>query len=80
VNSKTVQYLHIFVSFSLANGKMDVIPTALSLTVSFLSAISLLGMPSEIYMHGTMFLYQSKRNRKITISNSHFEYVLLVIA
>ena len=46
--------------FYLANGEMGVIPTALSLTVSFVSAISLLGMPSEIYMHGTMFMYQSK--------------------
>ncbi|CAF3768945.1 unnamed protein product [Adineta steineri] len=44
--------------YLLANGEMGVIPTALSLTVSFVSAISVLGMPSEIYMHGTMFLYQ----------------------
>ncbi|CAF0966719.1 unnamed protein product [Rotaria sordida] len=44
--------------FLLASGTMGVIPTALSLTVSFLSAITLLGTPSEMYMYGTMYLYR----------------------
>ncbi|CAF3733082.1 unnamed protein product [Rotaria sp. Silwood1] len=34
-------------------------PTALSIMVSFLSAITLLGTPSEIYMFGTMYSYSA---------------------
>ncbi|CAM2726021.1 unnamed protein product [Rotaria socialis] len=45
--------------FLLANGSMGLFPTALSIMVSFLSAITLLGTPSEIYMHGTMYGYQT---------------------
>ncbi|CAF5202555.1 unnamed protein product, partial [Rotaria magnacalcarata] len=36
--------------FLLADGGMGVIPTALSIMVSFLSAITLLGTPSEVYL------------------------------
>ncbi|CAF0743505.1 unnamed protein product [Didymodactylos carnosus] len=39
--------------------KFDVIPTALSICVSFLSAITLLGTPSEVYLYGTMYVYQA---------------------
>ncbi|CAF1663663.1 unnamed protein product, partial [Adineta ricciae] len=45
--------------YFLASGTMHVLPTALSIMVSFLSAITILGVPSEIYMSGTMFLYQA---------------------
>ncbi|CAF4916343.1 unnamed protein product, partial [Rotaria magnacalcarata] len=45
--------------FLLADGGMGVFPTALSIMVSFLSAITLLGTPSEVYMYGTMYLYQA---------------------
>ncbi|CAF1372852.1 unnamed protein product [Rotaria sordida] len=45
--------------YLLADGKMHVFPTALSIMVSFVSAITLLGTPSEVYMSGTMFLYQA---------------------
>ncbi|CAF1423382.1 unnamed protein product [Adineta ricciae] len=45
--------------FFLADGKMHMFPTALSITVSFLSAITILGTPSEVYMSGTMFWYQA---------------------
>ncbi|CAF3681255.1 unnamed protein product [Adineta steineri] len=38
---------------------MRVFPTALSIMVSFLSAITILGTPSEVYMSGTMFWYQA---------------------
>ncbi|CAF0763466.1 unnamed protein product [Adineta steineri] len=44
--------------FLLADGGMGVIPTALSIMVSFLSAITLLGTPSEVYVYGTMYCYQ----------------------
>ena len=39
-------------------------PTALSIAVSFLSAITLLGTPSAIYMFGTMYFYQSEKNHR----------------
>ncbi|UJR32988.1 hypothetical protein I4U23_020450 [Adineta vaga] len=38
---------------------MGVFPTALSIMVSFLSAITLLGTPSEVYLFGTMYCYQA---------------------
>jgi sodium-coupled monocarboxylate transporter 8/12 len=37
-----------------------VLPTALSITVSFLSAVTLLGTPSEVYTFGTMYCYQGE--------------------
>ncbi|CAF1245648.1 unnamed protein product [Rotaria sordida] len=37
---------------------MSAFPTALSIMVSFLSAVTLLGTPSEIYIYGTMYCYQ----------------------
>jgi sodium-coupled monocarboxylate transporter 8/12 len=40
---------------------MQVFPTALSITVSFLSANTILGTPSEIYMYGTMYCYQGMK-------------------
>ncbi|CAF1046570.1 unnamed protein product [Adineta ricciae] len=43
--------------FLLGNREMGVFPTALSIAASFLSANTLLGMPSEVYMHGTMISY-----------------------
>ncbi|CAF1436832.1 unnamed protein product [Rotaria sordida] len=45
--------------FLLADGGMGVFPTALSIMVSFLSAITLLGTPSEVYIYGTMYCYQA---------------------
>ena len=39
---------------------LQVWPTALSIMVSFLSAITLLGTPSEVYMFGTMYIYQGE--------------------
>ncbi|CAF1498513.1 unnamed protein product, partial [Rotaria sordida] len=40
-----------------ADGDMAMFPTALSSMVSFLSAITLIGTPSEIYISGTMYTY-----------------------
>ena len=36
------------------------LPTALSIMVSFLSAVALLGTPSEIYVYGTMHFYEGQ--------------------
>ncbi|CAF4821294.1 unnamed protein product [Rotaria socialis] len=44
--------------FLLANGDMGALPTGLSILVSFLSAVTLLGTPSEVYVFGTMYFYQ----------------------
>lgn len=46
---------------ALADGGMSVFPTAMSIMVSFISAITLLGTPTEIYMTGTMFAYSGKQ-------------------
>ena len=35
------------------------IPPAMSLTASFISAITVLGAPIEFYRHGTMFFYMT---------------------
>ncbi|CAF1563961.1 unnamed protein product [Rotaria sordida] len=48
--------------FLLADGDMAMFPTALSSMVSFLSAITLIGTPSEIYISGTMYTYIGKSN------------------
>lgn len=42
--------------FIMANRRLKVIPTTISLLVSFVSAISLLGMAAEMYCYGTQFL------------------------
>ena len=44
----------------VADGNMGVFPTAMSIMVSFISAITLLGTPTEVYMSGTMFMYSGK--------------------
>ncbi|CAH1250786.1 SLC5A8 [Branchiostoma lanceolatum] len=41
--------------FLLADRQMHVIPVAMSLMASFMSAITVLGTPAEVYTHGTMF-------------------------
>lgn len=43
--------------FLLGNRKMPVVPTALSILVSFYSGIAVLGFPSEMYMKGTNFFW-----------------------
>jgi hypothetical protein len=43
---------------------LQVFPTALSIMVSFLSAVTLLGTPSEIYLYGTMYCYQGIENER----------------
>ena len=41
--------------YLLADGQMKTLPVAISLLVSFLSAITLLGVPSEIYTYGAQY-------------------------
>ncbi|XP_064647860.1 sodium-coupled monocarboxylate transporter 1-like [Lineus longissimus] len=43
--------------FLMADRQMGIAPVALSLLASFMSAITLLGTPSEIYVHGTQYLW-----------------------
>ncbi|XP_060576696.1 sodium-coupled monocarboxylate transporter 2-like [Ruditapes philippinarum] len=43
--------------FHLGGRKMHPIPVSLSLSATFLSALTLLGTPSEIYTNGTMFYW-----------------------
>ena len=41
--------------FLLADRNMHPLPVALSLVASFISAITVLGTPAEVYIYGTMF-------------------------
>ncbi|XP_077989861.1 sodium-coupled monocarboxylate transporter 1-like [Glandiceps talaboti] len=43
--------------FLLANRNMNAIPVAMSLTASFMSAITILGTPADFYVNGSMFGY-----------------------
>ena len=43
----------------LAGKSMHVFPVAMSLTVTFLSALTILGVPVEVYNFNTMFWWQS---------------------
>ncbi|XP_041479111.1 sodium-coupled monocarboxylate transporter 1-like [Lytechinus variegatus] len=43
--------------FFLGDRKMGMIPVAMSVVVSFVSAISVIGTPGEIYMYDTMFAW-----------------------
>jgi len=42
--------------FLLADKQMHVLPVAMSMLASFMSAITLMGNPAEIYNYGTQFL------------------------
>lgn len=50
-----------YLFFLIADGGMGIFPTGLSITVSFLSAITILGTPTEVYLSGTMFAYQGNQ-------------------
>ena len=49
----------------IADRKMGVFPASMSLLAGFLSGASLLGVPSEIYYHGTMYLWNGTLNYDI---------------
>ncbi|XP_041362105.1 sodium-dependent multivitamin transporter-like [Gigantopelta aegis] len=46
-------------NYLLAGGKMDVVPVSMSLVVTFMSALTLLGTPVEMYNYNTMFWWLS---------------------
>ncbi|XP_052071088.1 sodium-dependent multivitamin transporter-like [Mytilus californianus] len=41
----------------LAGGNMGVLPVALSLFASFMSSIAIIGVPAEVYVYNTMFMW-----------------------
>ena len=43
--------------YLLAGRKMNPIPVAMSLLATYISAIGMLGVPSEVYMHSTMIMW-----------------------
>ena len=43
--------------FLLAGGRMNPLPVAMSILASFMSAITLLGTPAEMYNYTTMYWY-----------------------
>ncbi|CAF1550718.1 unnamed protein product, partial [Rotaria magnacalcarata] len=43
--------------FLIGNGRIGILPAAMSLLASVTSAATLLGAPVEIYTYGTMYLY-----------------------
>lgn len=45
--------------YMLGGRKMLVLPIACSLVASFISGITLLGLPTEVYSYGTQYLYVS---------------------
>ncbi|CAF4110267.1 unnamed protein product [Adineta steineri] len=45
--------------FLVADGQMNILPTAMSLMASITSVASLLGVPVQIYYYGTMLAYSS---------------------
>ena len=43
--------------YLLGNRHMKLLPVALSMIVTYQSAVSVIGLPTEIYMYHTMYLY-----------------------
>ncbi|XP_062127312.1 sodium-coupled monocarboxylate transporter 1 [Drosophila sulfurigaster albostrigata] len=43
--------------YMLGGRKMPIVPIAFSLVASFISGITLLGLPTEVYSYGTQYLY-----------------------
>lgn len=65
--------------FLIANGKMKILPTAMSLWASINSAASFLGTPVEMYFYGTMFIYCSKLVRHSFLRNKYSLHSLFII-
>lgn len=55
--TRIVNNMHyILQEFLLGDRKQSIFPVAFSLMASFMSAITLLGVSAEVYLHGTLFL------------------------
>ena len=59
-------------NYLLGGRKLHYIPVALSLTASFMSAITVLGTPAEFYLKGTMFIYSAVIYTSIAVLVAHF--------
>lgn len=57
--------------FHLSGRKMHPIPVSMSLTATFISALTLLGNPTEIYTNGTMFYWIVVAMLISTVSSAH---------
>lgn len=57
--------------FLLAGGNMNPIPVALSLLASFMSAITLLGTPAEMYNYTTIYFYIGLSYLFVMAASSH---------
>ncbi|XP_069116035.1 sodium-coupled monocarboxylate transporter 1-like [Argopecten irradians] len=44
-------------NYLFGNRKLFLVPVSMSLFVTFASAISLMGIPAEVYIYGTMYMY-----------------------
>ena len=58
--------------FLLASRSMGTIPMTMSLVASFMSAITLLGVPAEIYTKGTQYLMASLSKPFVMAAVAHF--------
>lgn len=58
--------------FHLSGRKMHPIPVSMSLAATFLSALTILGNPAEIYTNGTMFFWIVAAMLIATIASAHF--------
>lgn len=64
-NKKTAEDFH------LGGRKMHPIPVSLSLSATFLSSLTLLGTPSEVYTNGTMYLWMLAAMLLATAASAH---------
>jgi sodium-coupled monocarboxylate transporter 8/12 len=62
----------------VANRKMGLVPTSMSLLASFMSGITILGNPAEVYNYGTMFWWTGLAYVLVTCVTSVFFLPLFV--
>lgn len=59
-------------NYLMGGRSMKTLPVALSLTASFISALTILGGPAEYYTYGTMFVYYSLTHIFVSILVAQF--------
>ncbi|XP_059617566.1 sodium-coupled monocarboxylate transporter 2-like [Phlebotomus argentipes] len=57
--------------YLLGSKKMGVFPVAISLTATHISAVTMLGVPAEMYLHGTQYWVCAISGLVVTIAMSH---------